>query len=152
MWFYLSLVNLHSNKLYWFSTKNFQITFILYQPVKNHAEWLSCSSPEVFCEKGVLKICRKFTGDRPCRNVISIKLLCNLIEIILWHGCSPVNLLHFFRTPFSKNTIRGLFLKLFWRQSWLKNLKLWLTESFFDHVQIKIYKPTFAFRESIYAC
>ena len=37
-----------------------------------------------------------------CRSVISIKLLSNLIEITLWHGCFPVNLLHVFRTPFLK--------------------------------------------------
>ena len=35
------------------------------------------SSPEVFLGKGVLKICSKFTGEHPCRSVISIKLLCN---------------------------------------------------------------------------
>ena len=34
------------------------------------------SRPEVFLGKGVLKICRKFTGEHPCRSVISIKLLC----------------------------------------------------------------------------
>ena len=28
----------------------------------------------------------------------------NFIEIALWHGCSPVNLLHIFRTPFPRNT------------------------------------------------
>ena len=28
----------------------------------------------------------------------------NFIEITLWHGCFPVNLLHIFRTPFPKNT------------------------------------------------
>ena len=28
----------------------------------------------------------------------------NFIEITLRHGCPPVNLLHIFRTPFSKNT------------------------------------------------
>ena len=28
----------------------------------------------------------------------------NFIEITLRHGCSPVNLLHIFRTPFLKNT------------------------------------------------
>ena len=28
------------------------------------------------------------------------------IELALWHGCSPVNLLHIFRTPFPKNTSR----------------------------------------------
>ena len=33
------------------------------------------SRPEVFLEKGVLKICSKFTGKDPCRSVISIKLL-----------------------------------------------------------------------------
>ena len=62
------------------------------------------SYPEVFFLKGVLKICNKFTGEHPCWNVISIKLLCNFIEITLWHGCSLVNLLHIFRTSFSKNS------------------------------------------------
>ena len=28
----------------------------------------------------------------------------NFIEITLRHGCSPVNLLHIFRSPFPKNT------------------------------------------------
>ena len=31
------------------------------------------------------------------------KLLCNVIEITLQHGCSPVNLLHISRTPFPWN-------------------------------------------------
>ena len=31
---------------------------------------------------------------------------------VAWHGCPPVNLLHIFRTPFSKKTSRGLLLKL----------------------------------------
>ena len=39
------------------------------------------------------------------KNIQSIKLLCNFIEITPWHGCSPVNLLLIFRTPFSKNTL-----------------------------------------------
>ena len=38
------------------------------------------------------------------------KVARNFIEIVLWHGCSPVNLLHIFRTPFSKNTSGGLLL------------------------------------------
>ena len=41
-----------------------------------------------------------------CRSVISIKLQSNFIEIVHWHGCSPVNMLHIFRTPFLKNTFR----------------------------------------------
>ena len=57
----------------------------------------------MFLEKGVLKICSKLTGEHPCQSVVSLKLLCNFIEITLWHGCS-VNLLHIFRTPFTKNT------------------------------------------------
>ena len=62
------------------------------------------SHPEVFLGKGALKICSKFTGEHPCRSAISIKLLCNFIEIALRHGCSPINLLHNFRTPLSKTT------------------------------------------------
>ena len=69
------------------------------------------SHHEMFLEKDVLKICSKFTGEHPCRSVISIKLLCNFIEIALRHGCSPVNLLHIFRTPFPKNTSGGLLLQ-----------------------------------------
>ena len=59
------------------------------------------SHSEVFLGKGVLLICSKFTGEPPCRSAISIKLQSNFIEITYWHGCSPVNLLHIFRTPFS---------------------------------------------------
>ena len=36
------------------------------------------------------------------------KLLCNVSEIALRHGCSAVNLLHIFRTPFLKNTFGWL--------------------------------------------
>ena len=32
------------------------------------------------------------------------------IEITLWHGCSPINLMHIFRTPFLKNTTGRLLL------------------------------------------
>ena len=67
--------------------------------------------PEVFLGKGILKICSKFTGEHTCRSAISIKLLCNFIEIALRHGCSPVNLLHIFRTPFLKTTSGWLLLK-----------------------------------------
>ena len=64
----------------------------------------SSSRPEVFLVKGVLKICGNFTEEHPCRSVISIELLCDFIEITLRHGGSPVNLLHIFRTHFTKNT------------------------------------------------
>ena len=87
------------------------------------------SSPsEVFLEKGVLKICSKFTGEHPCRSAISISLLCNFIEIALRHGCSPVNLLHIFRASFFKNTSGGLllnFVKLFEFANSKKVIFLW---------------------------
>ena len=46
------------------------------------------------------------------RSVTSMKLQSNFIEITLQHGCSPVNLLHIFRTPFPKNTYGGLLLEV----------------------------------------
>ena len=72
--------------------------------------FIRSSHPEVFIEKGVLKICSKFTKEHQCRNAISIKLQSNFIEILFRHGCSPVNSLHIFRTPFLKNTSRRLLL------------------------------------------
>ena len=66
--------------------------------------------PKVFLGKGFLKICSKITGEHTCRSVIPIKLLCNFVIITLRHGCSPVNLLHVFRTPFFKNTSGWLLL------------------------------------------
>ena len=53
------------------------------------------------------EICSKFTGEQPCRSGISIKLYSTLR-----HGCSPVNLLYIFRTPFPKNTSGWLILNL----------------------------------------
>ena len=73
------------------------------------------SHRETFLGKGVLKICSKFTGEHSCRNAISIKLLCNFIEITLRHGRSPVNLLHIFRTPFLKSTSGRLFVSLLYQ-------------------------------------
>ena len=70
------------------------------------------SRPKVFLGKGVLKICSKFTGEHPCRSAISIKLQSNIIQITLRHGCSPVNLVHIFRTPFLRNTQGWLLLYL----------------------------------------
>ena len=69
------------------------------------------SHPEVFLGKVIMKICSKFTGY-PCRNVISVKMFRNFIKITLWHWCSPVTLLHIFRTPFPKNTSEWLLLFL----------------------------------------
>ena len=83
----------------------------LLAPTSTSRSYQSRSSHSaVFLRKGVLKVCSKFTGEHPCQSVISIKLLWNFIEITLWHGCSPVNLLHIFRTRFLKNTSGWLLL------------------------------------------
>ena len=68
------------------------------------------SHPEVFLEKGVLKIRSKYTGEHTCRCVIPARFLCKFIEITFWHGRSPVNLQHISRTPFPKNTSGWLLL------------------------------------------
>ena len=47
--------------------------------------------------------------EHPCRDVISIKLQSNFIEVALRHGCSTVNLLHVSRTAFPRNTSGLLF-------------------------------------------
>ena len=90
------------------------------------------SRPQVFLVKVVLKICSKFTGEHPFQSVISIKLLCNFFEITLRPGCSRVNLLHIFRTPFPKNTpgwlLLNISLEMFWKVSVLKKLKTFLRD------------------------
>ena len=40
----------------------------------------------------------------PKRDFNKVALLCNLIEVAIWHWCFPINLLHIFRTPLPKNT------------------------------------------------
>ena len=87
----------------------------VYEKLKQHCGWFKKSRNsflKVILGKAVLKICSKFTEEHLCQSVISIKLLCNSIEITSRHECSPVNLLHIFRTPFAENTYGGLLLTL----------------------------------------
>ena len=70
------------------------------------------SRPEAFLRKGLLKICSKFTGEHPCRSAISVNVQSNFIDIALRHGCSPVNFLHIFRTPFPMKTSGRLLLTI----------------------------------------
>ena len=90
------------------------------------------SRPQVLLVRVVLKICSKFTGEHPCQSVISIKLYSNFIEITLRPGCSRVNLLHIFGTPFPKNTpwwlLLNISLEMFWKVSVLKKLKKFLRD------------------------
>ena len=64
-----------------------------------HTYTYRSSRLEGFLGKGVLKICSKFTGEHQCQSAI-------------WHGCSPVNLLHISRRPFSRSTSGWLLLML----------------------------------------
>ena len=49
-------------------------------------------------------------SSRPEVFLRTCNLLCNFIEIAFQHGCFAVNLLHFFRTLFLKNTSGRLLL------------------------------------------
>ena len=62
------------------------------------------SCPEVFLEKVVPKICSEFTGEHPCRRMILISYFATLWNPTSALVFSTVNLLHIFKTPFSKNT------------------------------------------------
>ena len=69
-------------------------------------------SKGVVHRKRYSEICSKFTEKLPCQSMISIKFLCNFIEITLWHWCTPLNLLHILRATFSKNTSGRLLLMI----------------------------------------
>ena len=62
---------------------------------------LRSNHPEVFLEKGVLRICIKFTGEHPCRSVTSVKLQNNFIEITLRHGVFSCKFAAYFQSSFS---------------------------------------------------
>ena len=70
---------------------NFQEVMVLIFQLKT----IRSSYLEVFLEKDVVKIYSKFTGEYPCQSAISIKFQ---------NWCSPLNLLHISKTPFSGNT------------------------------------------------
>ena len=58
-------------------------------------------------EKVLWKYKANLQENTPCRSVISIKLQSNFIQITFRHDCSPVNLLHIFRTSFLRTPLEG---------------------------------------------
>ena len=60
------------------------------------------------CSENMQQVYRR--TPMPKCDLNKVALLSNLIEIALRHGCSPVNLLHIFSTPFLKNTSGWLLL------------------------------------------
>ena len=73
----------------------------------------------------------------------------NFIEIALQHVCSPVNLLHIFRTPFTKNTSGGgllLWIERLWekigfrsQQKYCYHVLCCLRASVYNHGDIMYY-------------
>ena len=60
--------------------------------------------PEVFCEKGALRIFTKFAGKQLCQSLFFNKVAGLRSAFLLkkrpWDRCSPVNFVKFLRTPF----------------------------------------------------
>ena len=82
----------------YFTVYVLKISLVMYSRSKELVA-LQSSHPEKSLGKGVLKICRT-----PMPKCDINKVASNFIEIVFRHWCSPVNLLHIFRTPFLKNT------------------------------------------------
>ena len=79
------------------------------------SRWKHRNSPlEVLLLKGVHS---RFTGEHTCQIVISIKLKSNFTEITLRHGCSSVNLLHIYKTPFHKD--------IWWSLRFVRKMNQW---------------------------
>ena len=57
---------------FWSKMKNH---WNIYNKIWEKVSNIRSSHPEVFLEKGVLKICNKCTGEHPCQSVISMELL-----------------------------------------------------------------------------
>ena len=68
--------------------------------------------PRKRCSENMQQIYRRIPIPKCDFNKVALQL-CNFIEIALRHGCSPVNLLHVFRTPFLKNISQWLLLIVF---------------------------------------
>ena len=65
------------------------------------------------CSENMQQIYRR--TPKPKCDFNKVALLCNFIEITRRLGCSHVNLLHIFRTPFPQSTSEWLLL-LFWKR------------------------------------
>ena len=90
----------------------------------------------MFLGKGAQKIFSKFT-EHPCRSAISVKFQSNFIGITLPYGCSPVNLLHIFRTSFPKNTSgRLLLIKIFDYQVYITRVSIVLNKELIETIYL----------------
>ena len=71
---------------------------------------------EVFCTKGALRNCAKFTEKHLCQSLFFIKVAglraCNFIKKETLAQCFPVNFAEFLRTPFITEHLWWLFLEI----------------------------------------
>ena len=96
-----------------FTSTNFPFILILVKSFALYTNWLVSLSGEYWSwqNQHSISVLRKRSSTSIKQTYRRNPLLCNFIEITLRHGCSPVNLLHIFRTPFSKNTSGWLLLQ-----------------------------------------
>ena len=78
--------------------------------------WFRCSHQRFSGRKDILRNFAKFTGKHCARVSFLIKLqdwgAANLLKKKIWHRCFPVNFAKFLRTPFFKEYLWWLLLKL----------------------------------------
>ena len=114
--------------------------FLIWFTELHLCNWSKSSCPEMFLGKGVKNWCEKLQQiyrRTPIPKCDFNKAASNFIEITLRHGCSPINLLHIFRTSFPKSASGRLLLKVltdtdtaviwpcFWKTSYTKfNLQI----------------------------
>ena len=77
--------------------------------------------PKVFLGKGILKICSKFTGEHPCRSVISTKLFAILLKSHLGIGVLLQIYCIFSEYLFLKRPLNGCFCCSFEFMDWCKS-------------------------------
>ena len=87
------------------------------------------------CSKNMQKIYRRTPIAKYDFNKVVLQL-CNFIEIALWYGCSPVNLLYIFRTPFPRKTSGWLILFIVCFAASFRNIKSTSSYSFFKNKYI----------------
>ena len=75
----------------------------VFSRLKYYSKHTRSSHPEVFLEKGVLKICIKFTGEHPCRSAISIKLQQSGWLLLTYENSQPGKLIKVCARYFSSN-------------------------------------------------
>ena len=94
---------------------------------------------QVFLRNGVWNIWSKFRGEHPYRSAISVKLLCNFIEITFRHGCSPVSSLYVWHLWRAASNIRNRYRQIYAKVNCVEKQKKNSCSACFDLVRINFY-------------